>query len=279
MSKSKSYREKLEKTMDSIRKNNPEPTIQNDSVSQNDFVNRDNTNIIDTNANPDTSGVEDNIPNNQTLPEKIYEEKDQSSVVVSESENSNLSNELELEGTNATLSEENKTAATLSEEIKTTEQNSLENNNLSNQPNNKNVEHEAPDVKQKEEPVALNSENPQATDGSSSNASDTNLAVITPTLKELQEKNFTGLSLTDIMNCFSNEIEQAILQRGSERDVLDFEEGVSKKWEELFEKKSYPAMPEIHQIIDIITKRTPLKKYQVFERLILNGLKYTKFTK
>ena len=69
------------------------------------------------------------------------------------------------------------------------------------------------------------------------------------------------------------------MERGNEKEALGFKEGTSKKWEDLFDKKSYPAIPEVHQIIDIITKRTPLKKYQVFERLILNGLKYTKFSK
>lgn len=103
------------------------------------------------------------------------------------------------------------------------------------------------------------------------------LAVIKPTLKELQEKNFAGLSLTEIISFFTNEIEQLILEDG--KKSLSFEEGVATKWEESHPKRTYPALPEIHQIIDIITQRTPLKKYQVFERLILNGLKYTKFIK
>jgi len=105
----------------------------------------------------------------------------------------------------------------------------------------------------------------------------TDLIMLKHSLKELQEINFAGLTLPDIISCYTQEIEQLILEDG--KQSLSFEEGVAVKWEETHPKRTYPALPEIHQIIDIISRRTALKKYQVFERLILNGLKYTKFVK
>lgn len=40
---------------------------------------------------------------------------------------------------------------------------------------------------------------------------------------------------------------------------------------------SFPARPELDSIINLIHKRTKVKKYKIFELLILNGLKNTKF--
>lgn len=241
--KSKGYREKLEETMNAIRKSNLEEDISK---------NNENLKPSDFNDDPNISKNEKEIAN-----------------------------------------------IALTEEHQPVEQLVTENNDSTNQVNDKSLEIKKPateqngepvikeneeqHIKQNEEPETVQEKNPasepsQAPDVvQSKNDTDANLTVIKPTLKELQDNNFTGLSLTDIISCYSHEIEQLILKKGEDRDSLSFEEGVAVKWEELHPKKSYPAIPEIHQIIDIITKRTPLKKYEVFERLILNGLKYTKF--
>ena len=40
---------------------------------------------------------------------------------------------------------------------------------------------------------------------------------------------------------------------------------------------SFPARPELEKIINLIYERTGVKKYKIFELLIVNGLKNTEF--
>jgi hypothetical protein len=259
--KDNAYQERLKKAMNKIKKDNQEEANDNSHT--------------DTKQDDNSSGNTSIVPTNET-DELTKKQVDDMSEIVSESVT-----EVDLDITTNEGNENDKqddvgkqdTVASIESSIKSFD----EENEKKQKPQGENDD----TGKNGTEGNSGNESNKvdKGEEGTKNELPEGKEVMVVHTLKELQENNFQGISLTDIISCYANEIEQQIMNTGSEKQTLDFEEGVALKWEDTHPKKSYPATEEIHQIIDIITKRTPLRKYQVFERLILNGLKYTKFPK
>jgi len=88
-------------------------------------------------------------------------------------------------------------------------------------------------------------------------------------------ENTNEESLSTIVQKYITKIED--LQK-EEAKPMSF---TSKKEKIKFDDKlptfSFPARVEIHEVIAVLSQKTPLKKYQIMELLLLNGLKSVNF--
>jgi len=81
-------------------------------------------------------------------------------------------------------------------------------------------------------------------------------------------------SLNEIVRDYLKRIEKA---KEEESRKLKFQKGQRKKFDEKFPILPIPARKEFHEVIDILFQNSNLKKYELMEILLYNGLKHTNF--
>jgi type I site-specific restriction endonuclease len=89
--------------------------------------------------------------------------------------------------------------------------------------------------------------------------------------KQKEETEAKPITLEDIVQEYIKKIEDA---KASEHRVnISFVPGEKVKFDDKYPIFSSPARTEIHEIINILCKNSTMKKYEIFELLIYNGLK------
>lgn len=79
------------------------------------------------------------------------------------------------------------------------------------------------------------------------------------------------MPIEKVIHEYIEKIEEA---KKSEKKVnLSFIPGTKVKFDDKYPIFSSPARKEIHEVIDILCKNSSMKKYEIFELLILHGLK------